>query len=160
MILIAVDSSRGCIGPGKSSLSKALAQSLRGAVVYPEKVCYEYLDSMYDDIKNGVRPSRAATVMQFRVMADRHATCWRAIHHTWRTGEPSVIDRYLPSDRGFAHRLWKDGFISDLDYETYERHFANMEKYILPPQILIDIQASEETCISRIRAMGPCAGCP
>jgi deoxyadenosine/deoxycytidine kinase len=150
MILIAVDSTRGVIGAGKTSLTRSLAEIIPGAKAFYESVITEYLDDMYAELEQGLRPSPAATLFQFAALAKRHLTCQEAIQHAWKHGV-AVIDRYLPSDRAFAHRMWQDGVISDRDYQTYRMNFQAMEKYIHPPHIVVDLQVSPETCIGRIK---------
>jgi len=152
MFLIAVDSSKGIIGVGKSTLVENLAAAIPGAKGFYEPVETDYLEYMYDEMARGIRPSPAAFTFQMRLLGLRHQVCQQAWDYVLHERKVAIVDRFLPSDTGFEMTMYKDGMLDDFAHRAYNLQFDCMSRYIHAPTLLIDIQASESTCINRIKA--------
>lgn len=139
------------IGIGKTELSKSLNAAIPNSLLYLEKVDHKYLDPFYEDVKKGVKPSHTAFAMQFYLMSDRFFKHREAVEMEWETGRQTIHDRGIIGDGGFAYKLLMDGYISSNDYEIYISHRKVMEKNLLSPQVVIRLEASPKTCISRIK---------
>ncbi len=75
MILIAIDSSQGLIGVGKSTLTKMLNERLTGSKAFYETVESEFLEPMYKELAENIVPSPAAFYFQVRALGNRHLIC-------------------------------------------------------------------------------------
>jgi len=139
------------IGIGKTTLAKELHGYFRGSKISFERINHSFLPKFYADISNNVKPSHTAFAMQFHLMGDRYFKHIEAVEYEWRTGNQTIHDRSIIGDHGFAHKLWMDGYISDLDYQVYIQHRSVMEGQLLVPQVVIRLDASPETCIKRLR---------
>lgn len=138
------------IGIGKTTLTKTLNKNVEGSRTFFETINHDFLPLFYEDIKNNVRPSHVAFSMQFFLMGDRFFKHIEATEFEWKTGKQTIHDRSIIGDHGFAHKLWKDKFISDLDYRVYVQHREVMERNLLVPQVVIRLEASPETCVKRL----------
>jgi len=152
MLLIAIDSSVGIIGAGKSTLAGQLTIALPNARCFTETVDPIRLEKMYKGLSSGAKPCPEAALFQWWALAARMKTSVEAAEWAWQSVDNiAIVDRYLPSDRAFAHTLHKDGFIDILDYQTYLMNWAYVSKFVMAPHIVIDLIVPPEKCVQRIK---------
>ena len=142
----------GLIGAGKSTLAKALGETL-GMPVYYEPVA----DNVYlaDFYKN---PAKFGFAMQIYLLNRRFQQHQEII---WR-GEGGVQDRTIYEDSIFAKTLMQQGLIDKRDYETYLQLFKHMSHFMCRPSVIIYLDLSPESSMKRIqmRARDVEAGVP
>lgn len=136
----------GIIGSGKSTLSKHLAKYL-GYRCIQEPVDHVYLGKYYQD------PERWGFPMQMDLMHKRYALQQLAIHEALAETEykGSVLDRGLIGDRVFCKLLAKAGYVSDIEWDTYQRAFNIMSSSLTPPSKLVYLDVKPEVALERIR---------
>lgn len=139
----------GLIGAGKTTLSGKILEEIPNSKQYLEPVGENpYLERFYKD------QARWGLEMQFYLMAHRFRMHQQAIEHEWNTGQQTIFDRSIYGDAAFAHMLYKSGAIDKLGYNSYMNHRRCMEKFLLPPQIVIWLDVSVQTCLDRISQRG------
>ena len=104
------------IGAGKSTLAKALGETLNLPVYYEPVMDNEYLADYYKDMKKYAFP------LQIYLLNRRFKQQQQII---W-AGKGGVQDRTIYEDAVFARMLCKAGHIEQRDYETYLSLFNNM----------------------------------
>jgi len=139
------------IGFGKTELTKAIVSRVPKARAYFENVHNKFFQPFYADVKNNVKPSVAASRMQWFHMGDRFFKHRDGMRYVWKTWKPAVFDRTIIGDHAFAFKLLHDGFLSQDDYDLYVHHRRTMEESILPHQIIIRLEGSKSTCQARLR---------
>ena len=104
------------IGAGKSTLAKALGETLNLPVYYEPVMDNDYLADYYKDMKKYAFP------LQIYLLNRRFKQQQQII---W-AGKGGVQDRTIYEDAVFARMLCKAGHIEQRDYETYLSLFNNM----------------------------------
>ncbi len=106
-----------------------------------------YLKMFYEDM------SKWAFPMQILLLHKRFAMQKRAAYSAYVDGGPEgyIIDRGLPGDRVFAKLLTKQGYIEEIDWETYELAYSIMHQSLVPPTLLVYLDVSPEMAYQRAR---------
>ncbi|MEK7287612.1 MAG: deoxynucleoside kinase [Elusimicrobiota bacterium] len=142
----------GIIGVGKSTLTVDLAQALNFDPILEEVGGNPYLERFYADMKS------YAAVMQIWLLNHRFRQHKEFVARISLGKIRGVVqDRTIWEDTIFARMLNRhdEKFISDLDYATYLDLFDNMVLHeLVYPQLLIYLDCSAETAITRIKARG------
>jgi len=139
------------IGIGKTHLRGLLEKALPGSRSFCEEVAGAPLAPFYRDIEQNIKPSPAALHLQFYYMDSRYFQHRQAQEFEWKWRHESIFDRTIWGDYGFAFKLWKDGFLGDMDYKIYMAHRKTMEAQLLAPHAVIKLDAPSEFCIKRIQ---------
>jgi deoxyadenosine kinase len=131
----------GMIGAGKTTLATALGEHLGLDVHYEPVIDNEYLDDFYRDT------ARYAFAMQIYLLNRRFQQHQEII---WK-GNGGVQDRTIYEDAIFAKTLRDQGFMDQRDYETYVTLFRNMSNFMCRPNVIIYLDVSPETSLTRIQ---------
>lgn len=139
----------GLIGAGKSTLTAHLAETLGYKAAFEPVETNPYLSDFYADIP------RWAFNMQIFLLTHRFAQhqeiVWDPAH---RAGSGVVQDRTIYEDTIFAKILYRDGLISQRDYDTYSNHFSLLKRYLVYPDALIYLRTTPEIARTRITSRG------
>jgi deoxyadenosine/deoxycytidine kinase len=131
----------GNIGVGKSTLVNLLCQRLGWDPFYEPVTENPYLSDFYQDMDAWGFHS------QVFFLAHRLQIQHAVIKHSG-----SVIqDRSIYEDAEiFAKNLYRQGHVSQRDYETYQALYTAMNDFLPPPDLVIYLQASVQTLLARI----------
>lgn len=131
----------GLIGAGKTTITKALAESLGVPVFYePTEIDNEYLEDFYKDMK------KHSFAMQIYLLNKR----FRQQQHIVWNGKGGVQDRTIYEDSVFAKLLYKSGLMEEKDYETYLSIFETMSTFMPKPNVIVHLDVSPEESLRRI----------
>ena len=135
----------GNIGSGKTTLTRRLTEHLGFQGLYESTADNPYLGDFYSDMR------RWALALQLRFLATRVEQTRSA-----QTGGVSVIqDRTCWEDAEiFAANLHDRGAMDDRDYETYARIARLILDGIEPPDLLVYLRRSPESCRRQIAQRG------
>lgn len=131
----------GLIGAGKSTLAKALGETLGMPVYYEPVADNVYLADFYKD------PAKFGFAMQIYLLNRRFQQHQEII---WR-GKGGVQDRTIYEDSIFAKTLMQQGLIDQRDYETYLQLFKHMSHFMCRPSVIIYLDLSPESSMKRIQ---------
>lgn len=132
----------GQIGAGKTSMGTFLSGELN-LPLYKELTnpyTHELLNRFYRD-KN-----RWAFTLQVHFLNER----FRKIKQIMRNGD-GILDRSIFGDRIFAEVLHEDGNMQDFEFYTYSTLLDNMLEHSRNPRLLVYLDCSVDTAISRIQ---------
>ena len=135
----------GNIGVGKTTLTEIIADHFNWTPYYESVIDNPYLTDFYDNM------SRWSFHLQVYFLAKRLQS-----HHEIHHGGHSIVqDRTIYEDvEIFAYNLHQIGNMSDRDYRNYRELFKGMVPFLRKPDLLVYLQASTDTLISRIRQRG------
>jgi deoxyadenosine kinase len=131
----------GLIGAGKSTLAKALGETLNLPVYYEPVVDNVYLEDFYKDMKTYAFP------LQIFLLNKRFKQQQQII---WQ-GKGGVLDRTIYEDGVFARMLRDSGHMDERDYRTYMELFQNMSNFMQKPNIIVHLDVSPEESFRRIK---------
>ncbi|MBN1372275.1 MAG: deoxynucleoside kinase [Anaerolineaceae bacterium] len=131
----------GNIGVGKSTLVALLCQKLGWKPFYEPEAHNPYLADFYKDMTAWGFHS------QVFFLANR-----LQIHREIIRCEDSVVqDRSIYEDAEiFACNLYRQGRLSDRDYETYRALYKGLIEFLPPPDLVIYLRATPATLRNRI----------
>jgi deoxyadenosine/deoxycytidine kinase len=135
----------GNIGVGKSSLTTLLAQRLGWEPFFEPVVENPYLSDFYADM------SAWSFHSQIFFLSRRLHDYDALMRHP-----TSVLqDRTVYEDAEiFAQNLYRRGFISERDWASYWDLYRSVSLLLPPPNLVVYLQASVDTLISRINLRG------
>ncbi len=131
----------GLIGAGKSTLATAISEHTSIPVYYEPVKDNEYLSDFYRDTK------QYAFATQIYLLNRRFQQHQEII---WKGGG-AVQDRTIYEDAIFAKTLVNLGLMDERDYRTYLSLFKNMSNFMCRPNIIVYLDISPETSMSRIK---------
>ncbi|UOQ95539.1 deoxynucleoside kinase [Halobacillus shinanisalinarum] len=137
----------GTVGVGKSTMTKALAESLNFRTSFEKVDKNPYLDKFYHDFE------RWSFHLQIYFLAER----FKEQKKIFEYGGGFVQDRSIYEDTGiFARMHYEKGTMSETDYETYTNLFDAMvmTPYFPHPDLLIYLEGSFDDIITRIKDRG------
>ena len=135
----------GNIGVGKSSLTELLAERLGWEPFYEAVAENPYLSDFYEDMQRWSFHSQVFFLSR------------RLRHHYDLLNRPgSVIqDRSVYEDAEiFARNLFNGGNMSEADWQTYYDLYELATTIVRPPNLVVYLQASLPTLLSRIALRG------
>ncbi|MCH8838226.1 MAG: deoxynucleoside kinase [Candidatus Marinimicrobia bacterium] len=132
----------GNIGVGKTTFTKALAERLQLKSYFESVIDNPYLSDFYGDMH------RWSFQLQIYFL-----------HHRFRThSDMSKYDGGVVQDRTiyedveiFARNLYEMGNMTQRDWDNYRNLFSIMTSFLRKPDLIIYLQASTDTLLSRIR---------
>ena len=132
----------GNIGVGKTTFTKALAERLQLKSYFESVIDNPYLSDFYRDMH------RWSFQLQIYFL-----------HHRFRThSDMSKYDGGVVQDRTiyedveiFARNLYEMGNMTQRDWDNYRNLFSIMTSFLRKPDLIIYLQASTDTLLSRIR---------
>lgn len=131
----------GNIGVGKSSLVRLLCQELKWQPFYEPVTENPYLSDFYQDMHAWSFQSQVfflARRLHIHLQLEDHPTS-------------VILDRSIYEDAEiFAHNLYKQGYFSQRDYQTYRSLYQSLVDFLHPPDLLIYLRASVSTLRERI----------
>ncbi len=135
----------GNIGVGKTTLTQIVAEHFHWSPVYESVIDNPYLDDFYANM------NRWSFHLQVYFLAKRFQS-----HHEIHQGNYSIVqDRTIYEDvEIFAYNLHQMGNMSDRDYQNYREVFRGMIPFLRKPDLIIYLQASTDTLMSRIKKRG------
>jgi len=135
----------GNIGAGKSTLTGLLAEAFGWEPFYEANAENPYLADFYTDMRRWSFHSQVFFLGK------------RLEHHRQLLDHPGSVvqDRTVYEDAEiFAHNLYEQGHMSDRDYDAYRRLYRAVSAFVPPPDLIIYLQSSVETLLSRISQRG------
>jgi deoxyadenosine/deoxycytidine kinase len=135
----------GNIGAGKSTLTAQLSAHFGWQPFYEANAENPYLADFYQDM------TRWSFHSQIFFLGKRLE------HHRLLVDHPGSVvqDRTVYEDAEiFARNLYEQGSMSRRDYETYRSLYKAVASFLPPPHIIIYLQSSVETLLSRIHKRG------
>jgi len=135
----------GSIGSGKTTLTRRLVDRLGCRGLYESTAENPYLADFYTDMR------RHALALQLRFLA------WRVeeTREAQQAGVSAVQDRTCYEDAEiFAANLHGRGDMDDRDWETYGLVARQLLGGIDPPDLLVYLRRSPESCAAQIRKRG------
>lgn len=137
----------GTVGVGKSTMTKALADSLNFRTSYEKVETNPYLDKFYDDFE------KWSFHLQVYFLAERFKEQKRIFEY----GGGFIQDRSIYEDTGiFAKMHFDKGTMTSTDYETYTNLFDAMvmTPYFPHPDLLVYLEGPIDDVIGRIQERG------
>ncbi|MBT2583971.1 deoxynucleoside kinase [Planococcus sp. ISL-109] len=137
----------GTVGVGKSTMTKALADSLQFRTSFEKVDANPYLDLFYDDFE------KWSFHLQVYFLAERFKEQKRMFEY----GGGFIQDRSIYEDTGiFAKMHQEKGTMNAVDYETYTNLFEAMvmTPYFPHPDVLIYLDGSIDDILGRIQERG------
>ena len=137
----------GTVGVGKSTMTKALADSLNFRTSLEKVDTNPYLDKFYDDFE------KWSFHLQIYFLAER----FKEQKKMFEYGGGFIQDRSIYEDTGiFAKMHYEKGTMSPVDYETYTNLFNAMvmTPYFPHPDLLVYLEGPLDNVIGRIQERG------
>ncbi|MFN8414439.1 MAG: deoxynucleoside kinase [Anaerolineales bacterium] len=135
----------GNIGVGKSTLVKMLCDELSWDPFYEPVTENPYLSDFYHNM------SAWAFHSQIFFLTHRLRSHFNLAQHP----NSVVQDRSVYEDAEiFARNLYRQGNITDRDYQTYRELYETAVQFLPPPDLVIYLRASAETLMNRINSRG------
>ncbi|PQA59859.1 deoxynucleoside kinase [Siphonobacter curvatus] len=135
----------GNIGAGKTTLARMLAEHFGWEVFYEAVENNPYLADFYEDME------RWAFHLQIYFLRSRFDQARQIMHSTKRI----IQDRTIYEDAHiFAKNLYRSGYMSTVDYETYFSLFQTMMDVVKPPDLMIYLKADLPKLLHQIQKRG------
>ena len=135
----------GNIGVGKTMVCDLISERLGWDTYYEPVVDNPYLEDFYADM------ARYSFHLQVFFLSKRFELQRKLLD----AGHSAVQDRTIYEDTEiFARILYRRGFMNERDYRNYRDLFAEMARYLRPPDLILYMRAAPETILGRIKARG------
>ena len=135
----------GNIGVGKTTLANYISEKFGWDTYYERVIDNPYLEDFYGDMK------RWSFNLQIYFLSRRFIDHQKIVD----SKRSCVQDRSIYEDvEIFAYILHQQGNMSERDYHNYKDLFAIMTSYLRKPDLIIYLQASTWTLLTRIRKRG------
>ncbi len=135
----------GNVGVGKSTLTALLSQRLGWRPFYEAVDDNPYLKDFYADMRTWSFHSQVFFLSR------------RLQHHREIIDCPTsaVQDRSVYEDAEiFARNLYRQGHMTERDYQTYRALYEAMNLFLPPPDLIVYLRASVPTLLQRIAQRG------
>lgn len=135
----------GNIGAGKSTLTRMLAETFAWQPFYEANAENPYLADFYDDMERWSFHSQVFFLGK------------RLEHHRQLCDYPGSVvqDRTVYEDAEiFARNLYRQGKLSNRDYDTYNHLYRAIASFLPAPDLIIYLQASPEKLLKHIEQRG------
>ena len=138
----------GIVGCGKTTFSNRVGELLNLEVIEEPVDTNFYLEPFYKDQK------KYAFGMQILLLHRRYAMQVHAAIEAGATGKKNgaILDRSIAGDCVFALLHLQSGNIDELDWRCYQECYDTMCRSLLPPTLLIYLDAQPETAFQRMKA--------
>lgn len=137
----------GILGAGKTKACNELGKRLNLRILEEPVASNPYLGRFYED------PKAFAFPMQILLLHRRYALQQLASYECTASGiyGGAILDRSISGDRVFAELHLEAGNITKLDFETYLECYEIMARSLLPPTMMVFLDASPETAFNRMK---------
>ena len=132
----------GLIGAGKTTLARALGETMGLPVHYEPVSDNVYLEDFYADM------TRYGFPLQIYLLNKRFRQQQQIV---WE-GRGGVQDRTIYEDAIFAKMLRDDGLMEEREYQTYISLFNNMSNFMRKPNVIVYLDVTPEESLSRINS--------
>ena len=132
----------GPIGAGKTSLALRLAERINATTLLEDPKSNPFLAQFYRDMRRYALPTQLFFLFQRVAQLEN-------LKQPDLFGKPTVADFTLAKDPLFA-RLTLD----DAEYQLYDKIHAHVQPQVPVPDLVIYLQASVETLVSRVKRRG------
>jgi deoxyadenosine/deoxycytidine kinase len=132
----------GPIGCGKTSLANKLAQRLNATTLLEDAAANPFLPQFYRDMRRHALPTQLFFLFQRVAQLE-------GLKQPDLFAKPTVADFTLAKDPLFA-RLTLD----DAEYQLYRQIFEHVKPQAPTPDLVIYLQASVNTLVSRVKKRG------
>lgn len=132
----------GPIGCGKTTLANRLAQRLGATTLLEDAAANPFLPQFYRDMRRYALPTQLFFLFQRVEQIE-------SLKQLELFGKPTVSDFTLAKDPLFA-RLTLD----DAEYQLYSQIYGHVKPRAPVPDLVIYLQASVETLVSRVKKRG------
>ncbi len=137
----------GCMGVGKTRLTRALEEHLHYRAFYEPTEENPYLDDFYADMRSFAFKSQIFVLTQrFR----QHLGIQKLV----ADGNHALQDQLIFVDALYAQLAHERGTMNDRDYATYREHCATLRQFLRFPDVLIHLRTPIGTIMQRIAARG------
>lgn len=139
----------GCIGSGKTSISKALQQ----VIEQEEGECHGFYEPVEDNPLLPLYykdPNRYAFPMQI-YMLNRRFEQQMLAQDLALSGKSSVQDSSIFGDSCFVEMLKKDGIMSQQEVDVYSDLFLNMTRNVMYPTLVVYLNCSPKKALERVK---------
>ena len=131
----------GNIGVGKTTFTKIVSEHYSWKPIYESVIDNPYLSDFYSDM--------STWSFNLQIYFLNHRFSSQLELNSINNG--FIQDRTIYEDvEIFAKNLYKLGFMSKRDWQTYSNLFANMVQFLKKPDLIIYLKAETDTLISRI----------
>ena len=138
----------GLIGAGKSTLADNLGKILKNSTVHHEAVeTNDILPLFYENMSKWGFP------LQVSLLTQRHAQLQK-INWADSTNNIHIEDRFMDEDHVFATTLFKQGYMSEIEYNIYNDLVKTYEKSTKYPDLIVFLDVSPQVSIDRIKQRG------
>jgi deoxyadenosine/deoxycytidine kinase len=135
----------GNIGAGKTTLVHRLSKRFGFEAAYEAVEHNPYLELFYEDMAQWSFP------LQVYFLSHR----FRQGLKLREKSDHVVLDRTIYEDAHiFARNLYKSGFMTEMDYQTYRNLYDSMAPLVPAPDLLIFLKGSPEILEERISGRG------
>jgi deoxyadenosine/deoxycytidine kinase len=135
----------GCIGVGKTKLTRLLSQALGWHAHYENLIDNPYLADFYEDM------SRWSFHLQIYFLTQR----FKILQEVQKWPDSFIQDRTINEDAEiFAQTLHELGYMSARDFQNYQNLFSIMTPYIQEPDLILFLYAPVDELIRRIMSRG------
>ncbi len=135
----------GNIGAGKTTLTRLLSEKLGWRAYYEKVIDNPSLQDFYDDME------RWSFHLQIFFLSHR----FKAQKEISEWPDSCIQDRSIYEDvEIFAHTLYENGNMSQVDYENYRELFSIMVSYLRKPDLIIYLETPVDQLIERILKRG------
>lgn len=135
----------GNIGVGKTTLTQKICEHFKFKAFYERIINNPYLDDFYKNMERWSFNLQVFFLSQ-RFIDQRTISMSQLL---------CIQDRSIYEDAEiFAYILYKQGFMSQRDYDNYRQLFYVMTDYLRKPDLILYLRTSTWTLISRIRKRG------
>jgi deoxyguanosine kinase len=132
----------GPIGCGKTSLANKLAQRMNANVLLEDAKANPFLAQFYRDMRRHALPTQLFFLFQRVAQLE-------SLKQPDLFAKPTVADFTLAKDPLFARMT-----LDDAEYQLYNRIYQHVKPQAPVPDLVIYLQASVDTLISRVKRRG------
>ena len=132
----------GPIGCGKTSLANRLAQRMGATTMLEDAASNPFLAQFYRDMRRYALPTQLFFLFQ-------RVSQIESLKQPDLFAKPTIADFTLAKDPLFARMT-----LDDAEYQLYRKIYEHVKPQAPAPDLVIYLQASVETLVSRVRKRG------
>ncbi len=135
----------GNIGVGKTTMTQLISKKLEWEAYYEPVITNPYLDDFYKNME------RWSFHLQVYFLSKRFEMQKKIVENNISC----IQDRTIYEDAEiFARTLYKNGSMTERDFENYQDLFKNMTYYLQDPDLIVYLRADVDELVERIQQRG------
>jgi len=135
----------GNIGAGKTTLTRLVSEKMQWRAYYEKVIDNPYLSDFYDNMP------RWSFHLQIFFLSNR----FKSQKEISQWPNSCIQDRSIYEDvEIFAHTLYEQGNMTEVDYTNYRELFSIMVTYLRKPDLIIYLEAPVDKLVERILKRG------